>query len=140
MLESAATIVHITASYPPPLCKKTNIPIQTHNCKTPCSQIHFLIDVKRTFWFTCDLQARTRGLDILRTLIISEEITHTHDLCKSLTMYSKLKFFYRLKIVSFTCHQPKDIINVQNRGRYQREGSWGDCERKQNNTEQTQIK
>lgn len=61
----------------------------------------------------CDLQEWTRGLDILRTFIISKEITHIHDLCKSLTMYSKLKFFYRLKIVSFTCHQPKDIINME---------------------------
>lgn len=36
--------------------------------------------------------------DILRTLIISKEIIHIGDLCKSLTMYSRLKFLYQLKI------------------------------------------
>lgn len=36
--------------------------------------------------------------DILRTFIISKKIIRIHDLCKSLTMYSRLKFLYQLKI------------------------------------------
>lgn len=64
----------------------------------------------------CDLQYEREY--ILRTFIISKEIIRIHDLCKSLTMYSRLKFLYQLKIVSFTCHRPKDIINVQKRERY----------------------
>lgn len=81
------------------------------------SMITNLFSDKCTHFFflgLCDLRMSKRTY-ILRTFIICicTEMISVHDLCKSLTMNSRLRFLYYPKIVSFTFQWSKDVISME---------------------------